>query len=377
MKQSVLFLLAIMATLSLNKAMAQFSLEATVTSMYDDNVNNNYLQLADNVTSGSLGLAYDWEMASNNTQLFYTGSLSYFSRITERSFHAHSFGLTHSMVLDEGKQSLLIIGGTYSLRLNRTEYSFYDNGQMSLYANVKHYLTERFLGRASYSFRVERLFELAEFNYTEHYGFLQGTFFLPTRTTVILEADAGTKIYSTPVYDTTVQTGTHGGGQRFVTASTPGVTQLTGIARIGQQVADGTGLSLTTSYQWNVQKESRYLSSDYTISDDELFDDHYGYEGVQTSLMVTQLLPADMRLRLSGTLQRRTYSDRPAYDLVGNQVADVRDDTRKVLTLLFEKRFDSPGFSLSLSYDYIINSSNDRFYNYTNNAVTLRVGYAY
>jgi len=372
---SILFGLAVLP----NLALGQFSAEAIVTTMFDDNVNNNYLQVNDKITDVSLGLAHDWETESSNTQTFYTASLNYFSAVTARTFHSHSFGVTYSKLFSEEDQTLLNMGGTYSLRVNRDDYTFYDNTQFSAYANFKHYLEESVVGRASYSFRSVRLSELSDFNYTEHYGFIQGTVFLPTRTTLILEADVGTKIYSTPNYDSTQQSGTYGQGQRrVVTSSTPSVTQLIGIARIGQPVFDGTGLSLTASYQLNLQKESRYLTSDYgTISDDELFDDHYGYEGFQSSVMLTQLLPADMQMRLIASRQNRSYSDRPAFDLSGNQVAGTREDTRMVLTMQLEKRLESIGALIGLSYDYIANDSNDLFYDYTNNALTVRLSFTY
>jgi hypothetical protein len=362
-------------------ARTQFSAEATVTTLLDDNVNNSYLQVRDKITEAGLKAGYDWETEVSNTQLFYSGSLNYFSAITDRTFQAHAFGGTYSYLFDEEKQTLLNTGATYGMRLGRGDYTIYDNTQLSLYANIKHSFAERLAGKASYSFRSVSFSELSDFNYTEHYGFIQGTFFRPTRTTLILEADIGTKIYSTPNYDSAMQQPSQGKGKgsaQHIAASTPSVTQLIGLARIGQPIMEGTGLSLTTTYQVNLQKESRYLSSEYgTISDDELFDDHYGYEGLQTSLMLTQLLPAEMQLKLIGSLQDRNYSERPAYDLNNIQTADTREDTRKVLTLQLEKRFESIGVLLGLSYDYIINSSNDVFYDYTNNALTVRLSYSY
>ncbi len=362
-------------------AQAQFSAEATVTTLLDDNVNNSYLRVSDKVTEAELKAGYDWETEVSNTQLFYSGSLNYFSAITDRTFQTHAFGVTYSYSFDEERQTLLNTGATYDMRLGRGDFVFYDNTQLSVYANIKHSFAERLTGRASYSFRSVSFSELSDLNYTEHYGFIQGTFFLPTGTTFILEADIGTKIYSTPNYDSTMVQQSQGNGKgktQHSIASTPSVAQLIGLARIGQPIMEGTGLSLTITYQLNLEKESRYLSSDYgSISDDELFDDHYGYGGLRTSLMLTQLLPAEMQLKLIGSLQKRNYSERPAYDLMSMHTADTREDTRKVLTLQLEKRFESLGVLLGLSYDYIVNRSNDSFYDYTNNVLTVRLSYIY
>ena len=375
--KSSLFTRIIVLFWSCGTGMAQFSTEATVTTMTDDNINNNYLHVSDRVTEAAIKTGYDWESEQSNIQLFSMGSFNYFSATTDRTYYTLAFGSTYSYLFDADEQTLLNAGGTYSLRMGRGDYTFYDNSQLALYTNIKHHFAERVIGRASYSFRSVAFPELQEFNYVEHYGFVQATLFLPTHTTLILEADIGTKIYSTPNFDSTMQ-GSGRGARRLSSASTPSVTQFIGLARIGQPLMEGTGMSLMTSYQTNLQKESRYLSSEYgTVSDDELFDDHYGYEGWHMSLTLTQLLPAEMTLKATGSLQNRNYTERPAYDLAGNTISATREDTRKTLTLLFEKRFVSAGISLGVTYDYIINASNDAFYHYTNNALTGRIAFTY
>jgi hypothetical protein len=136
---------------------------------------------------------------------------------------------------------------------------------------------------------------------------------------------------------------------------------------------EGTGLSLTTKYQWNIQKQTRYLSSSYgAVSDDELFDDHYGYEGLQTSLMLTHLLSESMLLRVTGGVQNRLYSSLAAYDLDGNVLSSQRNDQRASLSLLFQRDFQM-GFTLKAAIDFIRNYSNDPYYDYRNTAVALEL----
>ena len=359
---------------------AQFAAQATITSMYDDNVNNNYLPISDRVTEAALNLAHDWTSESSNAQIFYMGAINYYSAITERTYHSHSMGATYSKLFDDDGKTLLNLGGTFGLRVGRDDYTFYDNNIISVYANVKHTFTEQVVGKAGYSFRSVRFPELPDFNYAEHNGSVQATFFLPTSTTIILETDIGTKIYSTPNDDSTLSSASQGQGmgRRMLSASSPAVTQVAGIARVGQAVMDGTGLSVTASYQWNVQKESRYLTSDYgTISDDEIFDDHYGYEGTQSSVMLTQLFPSNIHMNIIGAIQNRKYIDRPAYDAGDNIIAGAREDTRTVVTLQMKKKIETFGMVIGLSYDYITNRSNDFFYDYTNNAFTARISYTY
>jgi hypothetical protein len=375
-----IILLALLSLLlGFKAAWAQFSFGARVMTMYDDNVNNNYLGILDKVALLSLQVARDWENETRNTQLFYVGAYNYFDQVRERTFHYHSMGLAHSHLFGEKQQTQLNAGLTYNLRRNRESYTFYDHQQVSAYVNLKHYLAERSLGRFSYSFRYLCFDELGDFNYVEHYGFAQLTQSFTTKTTLILEADLGTKIYTSANLEESASLSRgRGYGGRMITATKPKVTQFTGIARLGQGIVAGTGLSLTAQYQLNLQKDSRYLSSAYgVISDDELFDDHYGYEGPQVNVMLTQLLPAGMVMKISGGVQERNYSERPAYDLAGIQIADERADNRRVFSAQLEKTFKSLGFSLGLAFDYIRNQSNDLFYDYTNNAFAVQLSFGH
>jgi hypothetical protein len=270
-------------------------------------------------------------------------------------------------------------GGTFSLRSNRDEYAVYDHSQLILHLNMRHYVSGLFIVKGGYSFRSAWFAELPDFNYSEHVAFVQGALSLPTKTTIMLQADLDFKKYMTPNVDTA--SGSPGGsgmGKQGTSVPTPEVTQLIGTLKIGQGVVEGTGLSLTGQYQVSLQKESRYLTfSDGRLTDDELFDDHYGYEEPMGSLMLTQLLPANIRLRVSGTVQQRQFSDRPAFDLAGVEVGSQRVDNRSTFSLSVEKPFESLGIHLTLTYDHIINASNDSFYDYRNDAVAARVSFAY
>ena len=109
------------------------------------------------------------------------------------------------------------------------------------------------------------------------------------------------------------------------------------------------------------------------ISADELFDDHYGYEGLQSSLMVTRVFPGSLIAKLSGGVVNKLYSSLPAYDLEGNVLANQRVDTRSYLNLQIEKNFENLGFSSKIGAEIIYNKSNDPFYNYHNTAFTFEL----
>ncbi len=360
-------------------AFAQWSADAYVGMLVDDNSFNNYLQINDRITELSLETGYEWETEESNVGLSYSGIMNAFGVIPSRTFYVHSAAASYARLFGEESATLLTTGATYSLRDNRDEYTVYDHTQLSLHANLRHYVSESSVIKGAYAFRSASFAELPDFDYVEHALFVQGGWTLPTKTTILLQADIDFKKYMTSNIDTTASPSSgFGYGRRRESESTPGATQLIGTLKIGQGIAQGTGLSMMGQYQVSLQKESRYLTfSDGTLTDDELFDDHYGYEGPLVSAMLTQFLPADIRVRVSGTLQQRRYSDRPAFDLAGFAVNAQRIDNRSTYSFSVEKPFDSLGIRLTIVYDRIVNSSNDSYYNYSNNAVAARISYAY
>ncbi|MBM4159976.1 MAG: hypothetical protein FJ217_02640 [Ignavibacteria bacterium] len=369
-----LFLLTLSLLASVNTATGQFRFETDVTVTYDDNVFNNSRTEGDKIAISSLRLGYDWETESSLTQLYYVASLQYFSMVADRTFQYHATGLEFEKSFGEDNESLFAAGFMYGKRLDRNAFAFYDHHQLSASIGIKHSFAETMLGQASYTFRSFTFSQLGDFDYIEHQGTLKLTTFLETQTSVILQSDIGSKIYATP--DISESAGFGGrmmgrGGQR-VEQSTPSVAQLSGLLKVGQSIFEGTGLSLTLNYQRNLRKDSRYLSSAYgAVSDDEIFDDHYGYEGLLRSVMLTQLLPLEMKVRLTYGMQDREYTNLPAYDLIGNQVADTRADRRSFLAIQVEKEIEPLHLSVVLRYDSITNTSNDPFYHYTNHVVTL------
>lgn len=342
--------------------------------MVDDNVNNNSLRLLDRIVSAGLQAGYDWTTDRTNTTLQYNGEYSYFTLVPGRSNQVHGGGLSFAQIFGDDEATLWNAAASYSVRTDREEFAYYDNSAFTASTTVKHQFSPMFVGRAGYTLRVMRFPNLASFDHADHGIFIQGSTFLPSRTTIIGQVDLGMKLYSTPNEDTTVAAA--GRGRRSSALSSPGVTQLAGSVRIGQSLFEQTGLSVTGGYQVNLRKDTRYLGSTTgLIADDEIFDDHYGYEGPQASVMLTQILPWDIKARLAGSWQQRTYSTQPAYDDAGTQLAAHRLDTRSAVNLTVTVPVPALRCTIGLAYDRIWNASNDPFYAYTNNAFTVQLSF--
>ncbi|MCK9410176.1 MAG: hypothetical protein WCX28_06210 [Bacteriovoracaceae bacterium] len=349
---------------------AQISAEVSVTNMYDDNVNNNAEQWKSNVSMLNVTAGYLIEGETSGLHLSYDGAFNYYESVLSRTNQFHSANITYTSLSGDEGENRFRFAGSYGYGFNRDMFTLFDHSLATVAGEYKYFLFERLISTTGYSFRSVTFPQLNEFSYTEHAVMLKGAFAFTQKTTAILQGDLGTKFYSANV-------SSNGSSMRkgMMASFLPSVTQMTGMVKVGQGITDQIGMSATARYQWNLQKQTRYLSSDYgLISDDELFDDHYGYEGLHTSLQYTQLLSETVIGKLTGGIQNRLYSTLSAFDRLGNFVADQRTDVRSYINFLLEKQFVELGFSLKASLDLIDNSSNDAYYDYNNTAVTMEIG---
>jgi hypothetical protein len=355
------------------KMVAQFNVHGELGVLADDNIDNNYLRIIDRITIPSLTLSYGLSHDVQEANFFYTGTMNYYSLNTARTYQLHSIGGEYTRMFGDESETTLEAKLSYAARVDRTEFTVYDYSQILATASLKHFFTETSLGQVSYNFRSMIFRELTDFNFTEHILSAKYSQQFSTATTVILNVDLGGKVYSSS-NESMNTSGMNSRGMNSLIQWLPSVIQTIGSVRVGQSVWEGTGLSVLAQYQLNLRKQTRYISSEYgLISDDAIFDDHYGYEGLMLQGMLTQKLPYDAQIRWTLSSQDRLYANFPVFDLTGDQLSGQRNDTRTTSTIQMTKSFQSLGMELVISYDYIINTSNDPIYDYTNNAFTVGV----
>jgi hypothetical protein len=346
---------------------AQLVFESRVSTMFDDNILNNYQSIADKISTLTLNAGYRFGGNQWTADVSYSGALNYYQSVVERTNQFHALEGSFSHTFGEEDDNVLNVGLSYGQGFFRGSYAFYEHSQTLATVHAKQFLSDVIISNLRYTFQWVRFSQLTDFSYSEHALSGSLSFALPTQSTVIVQSDIGAKFYSSQVAGTTE--GMRKGGMSFV----PSVVQWVPLVRIGQSIVDGTGLSLTTKYQWNLLKQNRYLTSSYgAISDDELFDDHYGHEGLHMSLMLTQMVSESMLVRVTGSIQNKVYTSLGAYDLAGTLLSSQREDQRTSLSLLFQKTFDS-GIAFKIAADIIRNRSNDAFYDYNNNAIAFEL----
>jgi hypothetical protein len=360
-------------------ALGQWQIEFGAGTIIDDNAFNTSQRIPDRITALSLGLSHTWETDNTSVNASYNGEFNYFALVPTRTFSAHEGGVTYDLMFNEEQDFLFEGAAAYSTRINRPEFNVFDYSQFSLSAQARGHASDAVLLKGGYTFKSLAFGQVFDFNYIEHMLTASSVLNLAQRTTLVTEADFGLKKYLTP--NPTTATGSSTGrqsGRMGGSVSTPEASQLIGSFRIGQGLSATTGLSLSGQYQWSLSKESRYLVLDEgTLTDDELFDDHYGYEGGSLMMKLTQTMPSEAKAVFSASIQDRRYSSRPAYDLIGNQVASQRKDTRIMMTAGVEKEFTALSLKAGLEFNRIINLSNDVLYDYRNSVLSLHLAFVY
>jgi hypothetical protein len=378
MVKRIAILIVLMTMISYGQIETQFGLHTTV----DDNVDNNYLKNNDRISSLTGMLSYNFGGDSDNLLAFYNGMYNYYQKFVSHSYQHHGLGLLYEKTYAD--DAALHAGVSYEARFDRSDYSYLDYGIAVFFVNGEEQLTDLFTGRLGYRLQYLGYSELTELSNIENYFFVNtgGTFV--TKTTIIAEAAFGIKSYINAAVSPS--TGMNGRGRGMMNSSlSASVMQWSVMGKIGQSVFENTGVSASARYQANVKSEARYFSANAMISDNEIFDSRYGYEGLMYEGGIKQLLPwsmvpmGSMTVTVSVSREEKGYSNRPVYDLAGTFFFPQRNDTRTVYSFGVEQDLENilSGATLSLSYDYLRNDSNDPYYHYLNSALSAQFGYGF
>ena len=341
---------------------AQFNLYTYYQGIYDDNIFNTSDQVSDFINSLSFGSAYNIESEFNNVQLYYEGNLSLFQTTTSKSFNTHRIGLveTHLFSIDDNP---LNFGVNYSFRNNEDEFEVYNFNQFSAYINYRHSISESDYILPGYVFNRNDYKNFTLFSHNEHRLFLTWISNFESQTSLTLNAEYLLKQY-------------------FEEYNFDGylneASQIKLRANVGQSIGDLTGLSGYLTYRTNLSDGSRYLISDSLVYyEEEIFNDIYSYDGVETGIGFTHYFSDKLQLSLEGRYLIRNYSSLPAVSKDGTELSVTREDKQFGFGVGLSYDLNSliNGISLSANWNYLKNSSNDYFYKYSNQIISVSLDY--
>jgi len=399
------FIIALLAAViaAASSAFAQADLRVGTWMLADDNIFRNYSGEGDMVFMPYADLGYTAKLGEDQQIYFsYNGDFYFFNQLSQRDFSVHGGHFDYSRLWPES-QTQLALGAMVESRFNPEDYSYYNYTEGGLYASLKHYFRDDLMTLVRYNLDGRGFKEFPEFNYVEQVFSLRTNWFLPSNTTLSLTGTFYNKSYTSDVQtlDSTFVSPEdlrdrlllQGRGpmwmrmqqllgddfegfyrydvraQRF-----PGTNQMALEASVAQNLAEGTGLMVGYSARVNPKNRNRYLTNlgESVLNNEELFDDHYSYNGHEARVQLKQLLPGESSLTLLATARTRRFSNRPALDLEGNLLAsgDSRRDRAVLVNALFTSHI-SAGFTGALD-DFELNvqagagrnDSNDRYYDY-------------
>ncbi len=328
------------------------SAELKLYGTYVDNIFQTASPESDYISLTYLDASYD---ITSGASVFYNTNLNLFSEHPYLHSHTHYLGTGYEREVSDGK-GILYLGGKLGLRQNTPEYDPYDRREGNTYAGMKYYITDTIMARMGYSLGYESYPNYQLFSFLENQGFLQISKFFQSRTTLQLEANGGRREYMNMDSDN---------GRDFA-------NRVTGSVKIAQSLSDNTGLQL--QYLWHRASkdivDGDYLDGDY-YSIEDFFEDEYNYSGHEYRAVLKYLGP--WRTTLKGTINKdnREYNSTSLYD----EDAERKDSDITIL-LEVEKKFSlSPGsfpdLALHIQFLHRDNNSNDPYYEYSANILSL------
>jgi len=352
----------IVSIILFTSAQAQFNFYSYYQGIYDDNIFNNSNKISDFINSFSLGSAYNFESEFNNVQLYYEGNLSYFQTTTSKSFNTHRVGLveTHLFSIDDNP---LNAGVKYSIRNNQDEFEVYNFDQISAYINYRQSISETDFLIPGYIYNRNNYKNFTLFSHNEHKLFLTWISSFETQTSLILNAEYSLKNYVEKYYF-----------DGYLNEA----SNFKFKANIGQSLSETTGMNGYVVLRKNLSDGSRYLISDSLVYyEEEIFNDIYSYNGIETGLGIKHYLNENIELSLEARYLVRNFTSLPAVDINGVELTSMREDDQFGFGagIVFDLSKFINGISLSATWNYFKNNSNDYFYKYSNQIISASLDY--
>ncbi len=360
---NIIFIAAALLFLPQN-IFAQFSFETTFENYYDDNIYNNSLNVEDFVNSFSYSTAYDIENDYNNLQFYYMGNLSYYQKNIFKSSNSHKVGVVNALLMSE-YDNPVNVGINYSWRNNREDFKVFNFDMLSAYANYRHSFSESDKLILGYVFNRNKYENFTLFSHNEHKLFLKSALGFESLTSINLGAGLNFKDYLEHIQGD---------------AEVNSVSQIIFSASFAQSIDDNTGIAVNGSYRKNLLSSARYINSgEFLYYEEELFNDLYSHEGFSSGISFSSYLSEVLFLQTEFIYQNKNYSNIPAADLEGFDLPEKRNDNQYALGIELDFKLSSitNGLILAANWNYIFNRSNDYYYNYNNQMLSVAFNWGF
>jgi hypothetical protein len=337
---------------------------------YYSNSFYNYRNLPDFHDNMGISLGYQMPTEKIQSQFYYDGNLNFFKEYSDRFSQYHELGYSGS---SENKGNYYF-GANLAWQKNAATYDFYNYVKLQAYLNTKVFFKPNLIGRFGYLIRNRDYSELTEFSYWEHYFFARFNTYFQSGSSLTLQINYGLKNYI-PQF-----TGYSGRRQYVEATEMPSVDQFVTELKFAQSAGVKTSVwlaGLLRAKPGLVSGSASVVNADDLFTEDELFDDRYGYTGQEISAGMTHFLPGYIKLELSAGYLWKNYQNRMVYNLAENlsSVEEHRADQRQVVWGSLSRGIGGwlglKSSELFLEAGYLKNNSNDSYYQFDNKFGTL------
>ena len=316
-------------------------------------------------------------------------------------------------VTKDSSKNFLFAGASLAGRFNRDSVNYYNDAYASGYVRLRWMLTESLVGRLTYTVGYRNYFNLTDLSNLEN-ALSVHVMENVGGTKLIAEAGYGYKKYFSTTTDTTelLKLGvTPGGGgpgkgkgkgkgsgggsgdhrseevERGVVItrlSTPGTSQITLGVGLVRSISKETEIGVKYLRRMSPSLNARYISGQFRGygSNDDIYDDSYSYQSHEFSGFFKQSFPWAMTVGIQIGYMPKRYG-RSAYSLPDSlgrsaELSSSRKDQKFELNVELEKVFKfTNGFAktlaLQVGYYFLNNRSNDDFYRFTNNMISVGI----
>ncbi len=411
--------------LAFSPSTAQFSGFMSASSGYHQNPLYNYERASDQLKQTYLELNYVDEFEASTLKFSYVNGMMIFNRFTDRNYFEHNLLARYAISFhptptatarlsddedveepDEdvsGEQSREDSTGSFldmSLKLgarhDKTVFKEFDNVGSSLSASYRFSLGEMFYLRISNILDYRRYVYLDELSNITDACAIQLGVASSESFTYGVRAGVGLKHFTSSLYDTArfesqrtyvlKPTGKGKPGakvkvpsdkQILVNSESDNITQLTAGTFIQTTWSDGLA-AVEFLFRRNPGLPSRYLAqyANTSILSEDIYNDHFSYEGPEVQLRVRQTLPFGLQSILTLEHQRKEFGAH-AVSLAGDQIADHRLDSRSSVELYLSQYVElseSLGLDVALGSEFLRNQSNDDYNDYSLYNISLSIG---
>ena len=339
-----------------------------------DNLFQNRYSEADQLSS----LNYYLDKDLSRISIFTEGNYSYLFQNPNLAYYVHDLGLNYLHPVDEKSAFYLSLAGRGAFY--RSDYSDYNYLALNFFTAFKSYISQTSILNANYSLEYKN-FKSSLFDSVSHSLLVSFDKYLQTKTTLKAEIGWGYKYFLHPYLAQEVAPiegsqfsyrgrgkGFPSGGRRYqytiqTQSGGQGIQVFSLAGLIAQGLGNKMGLNLSGAKQWFLSGENPFTFIEEFYAVENPSYDRFSWSGYQLGSQLTLFTPWNVQLKMGYTMSSKDFPGIESLSLEGESLGVTRKDRRNQAEVRVEKNF--PRLTLFLNYSYVVNQSNDPFFEWT------------